>query len=642
MARTAWAGSGAAMNPNQPPTPGAAHRAAEMRVPGSAHARAPFTAPGSRLARFTDHRTIGRQYLALALVAVAIGTLLSLAMRIHLVYPEVAILRHILPEDYLALVTLHGTLMVFFVLTTAPQSGFGNLILPAQIGARRMAFPVLNAIGFWITALALLTLLSSIFVPEGAAISGWTAYPPLSAIAAAGPGQGLGMDLWLASIALFAIAATASSINTLTTILRLRCPGMTWERMPLTVWGWFTASLLSILAFSVLLAALLLLFCDRHAGTSFFIPPGDLVNGALRASRAKGDGNGSPLLWLHLFWFFGHPEVYIAILPGMGLTSMLLANFSRRRVFAYRTMIATTLMIGFLGILVWGHHMFVAGLNPFAGTAFSASTLAIALPAAAKVFSWLATTWGSRPRLATPMLFALGFVSLFITGGLTGPILAQPILDEYLHNTFFVVAHFHLIMAMAGVFGLFSATYYWFPQITQSCTRDGRLRPARLMSERLGRWHFWMTIAGAYVTFLPMHLTGLAGEPRHYAQLTAIPTPAAAHLLASTIPLNKHITYAAIFLASAQILFLYNLIYSYFRGALATSNPWRSTTLEWHPALHLSTHPNAPRRDAERGIIAQSIAAEGEPEPIAVYRAPCEYHPIENSFLPQWLPGPDS
>ena len=268
------------------------------------------------------------------------------------------------------------------------------------------------------------------------------------------------MDLWLVTIALFSIASTVSSINTLTTIIRNRCEGLTWERLPLTVWGWFTAALLSILAFSVLLAAILLLFCDRHPHSGFFLPTGDLVSGVLLHG-----GDGSPLLWLHLFWFFGHPEVYIAILPGMGLTSMVLANFSRRKVFAYRPMIATTLLIGFLGILVWGHHMFVAGLNPFAGTAFSISTIAIAIPASAKVFSWLATTWRSR-RPHHPHALRLGFVSLFITGGLTGPILAQPILDEYLHNTFFVVAHFHLIMAMAGVFGLFAATYYWFPLLT--------------------------------------------------------------------------------------------------------------------------------------------------------------------------------
>jgi cytochrome c oxidase subunit I len=574
----------------------------------------------------TDHRIIGIQYLILALVSVVIGTLLSLLMRIHLVWPTWTLWFHgpILPEDYLALVTIHGTVMLFFVLTTAPQAGFGNLILPAQIGARRMAFPVVNAGSFWLTAFALLVLLSSTFVPGGAAISGWTAYPPLSAIPSAGPGQGLGMDLWLISIALFAIASTASSINTLTTIIRNRCEGMTWERLPLTVWGWFTAALLSIIAFSVLLAAILLLLCDRHAGTSFFLPTGDLVNGVLHHG-----GDGSPLLWLHLFWFFGHPEVYIAILPGMGLTSMLLANFSHRKVFAYRTMIATTLLIGFLGILLWGHHMFVAGLNPFASSAFSISTMAIALPASAKVLSWLATIWRSKPQYTAAMLFSLGFVSLFITGGLTGPILAQPILDEYLHNTFFVVAHFHLIMAMAGVFGLYAATYYWFPLLTATCNH-----PGRLMSQSLGHVHFWCTIIGAYAVFLPMHLTGLAGEPRHYSQLTGIPGPGlpgsgsalspTGVLLAQTIPLNRFITYSAIFLASAQLIFLFNLARSLRKGQFASSNPWQATTLEWHPTMN----PFPP------------IPASHIPE-IAVYRAPCQYEStgFGEKLLPQWTPN---
>jgi cytochrome c oxidase subunit 1 len=577
----------------------------------------PFTAARPRGIFTTDHQTIGRMYLVLALVAVVIGTLLSLLMRIHLVWPEWPLPLHgaILPEDYLALVTIHGTVMLFFVLTTAPQAGFGNLILPAQIGSRSMAFPRLNAASFWLTAAALVTLLSAAFVPGGSAISGWTAYPPLSAVASAGPGQGLGMDLWLGSIALFAVASTMSSINMLVTIVRMRSEGMTWERMPLTVWGWFTAALLSIVAFSVLLAALLLLFCDRHAGTSFFVPAGDLVSGTLHAR-----GNGSPLLWLHLFWFFGHPEVYIAILPGMGLTSMLLANFSRRRVFAYRTMIATTLAIGLLGIMVWGHHMFVAGLNPFAGTAFSVSTIAIAIPASAKVLSWLATVWRSRPRYTTAMLFALGFVSLFITGGLTGPILAQPILDEYLHNTFFVVAHFHLIMAMAGVFGLFAGTYYWFPLITSSPKNPG----GRMMSEGLGKAHFYATFIGAYATFLPMHATGLAGQPRQYSQLTGLgPLTPSGHLLWGLIPLNRFITYAAIFLAAAQLLFLWNLIRSLRSGRMAAANPWRATTLEWCPGL------------AEWPATFDDGVASNQK--LAVYRSPCEYFGRDGeSFRPQW------
>jgi cytochrome c oxidase subunit 1 len=556
----------------------------------------------------THHRNIGFGYLAISLIAVIIGALLSLVMRMHLAWPNWQLPLHgpILPEEYLALVTMHGTLMLFFVLTVAPQSGFGNLILPAQIGTRHMAFPRINAAGMWLTAAALLTLLAAFVVPGGAPIGGWTAYPPLSATSLAGPGQGTGMDLWLASIALFAIATSLSAINTLTTIVKLRCEGMTWQRLPLTVWGWFTAALLSILAFSVLLAAILLLFCDRHLQSGFFLPAQDLVSGVLLQHR----GDGSPLLWLHLFWFFGHPEVYIAILPGMGLTSMVLANFSRRRVFAYRLMIATTLLIGFLGILVWGHHMFVAGLNPFAGTAFSISTMAIAIPASAKVFSWLATTWGSRPRLTTPMLFALGFVSLFITGGLTGPILAQPILDEYLHNTFFVVAHFHLIMAMAGVFGLFCATYYWAPLLFH-----------RTLSEPLGKLHFWATLLGAYSTFLPMHFTGLAAEPRHYAQLNGIAGPSTT-LLQSTLPLQRHITVSAIFLVCAQLPFFLNLLLTLRRPAgtiedPAETNPWQATTMEWAPNA-LSSHPND--------------------QPPIVYRGPSQYSDSGQEFLPQWSP----
>jgi cytochrome c oxidase subunit 1 len=369
---------------------------------------------------------------------------------------------------------------------------------------------------------------------------------------------------------------------------------MTWQRLPLTVWSWLTGAVLMILIMTVLFAAIVLLFCDRHAGTSFFVPANGVINGML--INAHGH-DGSPLLWLHLFWFFGHPVVYIAVLPGMGLASMLLANFSRRRVPAPRLMIYTTLMIGLLGILLWGHHMFVAGLNPFAGSVFAVTTMAIALPSTIKVMSWLATVWRApaavKPR-PIPMLWVLGFVSFFITGGLTGPILAQPILDSYLHNTFFVVAHFHLIMAMAGVFSLFAATYYWFPLMT-----------GRMMNERLGRWHFWLTIVAAYSTFLPMHLTGLAGEPRQYAQLTGIPGPAGV-MLAKLQPMQMHVTGSAFVLAAAQLLFLVNLWRSARNGLVARENPWDATTLEWAP----------------------------EDAALRVVRGPCEYG--ENGALPQW------
>ncbi len=556
-----------------------------------------------RLLFTTDHRHIGLGYLALSLVAVVTGTLLSLLMRLHLTWPDRVLPLHgpILPEEYLALVTMHGTLMLFFVMTVAPQSGFGNLILPAQIGSRRMAFPRLNAAGLWLTGLALLTLLAAFFAPAGAPLSGWTSYPPLSSTPLAGPGQGAGMDLWLASIAVFAVASTMSAINTLTTVIKLRGDGMTWIRLPLTVWAWFTAALLAVLAFSVLLAAILLLVCDRHLHTAFFLPAQEVINGTLLTHK----GDGSPLLWLHLFWFFGHPEVYIAILPGMGLTSMVLANFARRPVFAYRLMIATTLLIGLLGILVWGHHMFVAGLNPFAGSAFAVSSMAIAVPAAAKVLSWMATTWRSRPHFTTPMLWALGFVSLFITGGLSGPILAQPILDEYLHNTFFVVAHFHLIMAMAGAFGLFCAVYYWFPLVFH-----------RRLSERLGRFHFAGTLVGAYATFLPMHLAGLAGEPRHYAQLTGI-SPAANALLARVVPLQTFITWGAFCTVLAQVPFLIAVIRAWRSPPDSDPNPWLATTMEWAPGA-LNT---------------------GDAAPLLTHRGPCHYAEPGaggSAMKPQW------
>jgi cytochrome c oxidase subunit I len=510
----------------------------------------------------TAHRVIGIQYLVLALVAVVIGTLLSLVMRVHLVWPALRLpfWGEMRPEDYLAVMTLHGTLMIFFVLSTAPQGGFANLVLPEQIGARRMALPWLNAASFWGTALALAVLLLGMLVAGGGPISGWTAYPPLSAIAAAGPGQALGMDFWLASLAILSVASLMGAVNVLATILGERCSGLVLLRLPLTVWSWLVNSILILLAFSVLFAAIVLLLCDRHLGTSFFIPAGDLVSGTVFRR-----GDGSPLLWLQLFWFFGHPEVYITILPGMGLISSLVANFSRRPIVGYRMMAATTVLIGLLGLMVWGHHMFVSGMNPYAGTAFAATTMAIAVPGAAEVLIWLATVWGGGLRLTTPMLFALGFVSLFIAGGLTGPLLAQPLLDSYLHNTYFVVAHFHLIMAMAGAFSVFAGVYYWFP-----------LMSGRLMHEGLGKWHFWLTLIGAYSTFLPMHFAGLAGQPRQYSNLMDAASP-----FASLLPLQKGITYAALLLASAQLLFLWNVAWSSRRGRIAQENPWQATTLEW-------------------------------------------------------------
>jgi cytochrome c oxidase subunit 1 len=513
----------------------------------------------------TDHRIIGLQYFFLSLTAVLIGMVLSLLMRIHLVWPalRVPFLGEIKPETYLAFMTMHGTLMVFFVLSTAPLSAFGNLLLPAQIGSRRMAFPLLNMLSLWTTLLSFVVMISALFVTGGGPSAGWTQYPPLSALQAAAPGQGLGMDLWIISIGLFCMASLMSAINFIATTLRLRTKGMTLMRMPLTVWSWFVASILILLAFSVLLAATLLLFSDRHWSTSFFLPAGLMLNGVAVAVKR---GGGSPLLWQHLFWFFGHPEVYIAILPGMGVTSHLISTFSRKRIFGYRAMVFAMLSIGVLGFMVWGHHMFVAGMNPFYVMAFSTLTLVIAVPSGVKTINWLATLWGGRIRFTTPLLFSVGFVSLFITGGLTGPILAQPQVDRYLHDTYFVVAHFHMIMGMAGVFALFAATYFWFPKMFTD----------RLMDERLGRIHFWATFVGAYATFMPMHFLGMAGHPRRYSQLAG-----SADYLQKLLPLQRFITISAIVLIAAQLIFLFNLFRSMRAGKFSGPNPWESTSLEW-------------------------------------------------------------
>jgi len=509
----------------------------------------------------TDHKTIGRGYFFLSLAAVLVGAWLSLLMRIHLVWPHAAIpfLGEIKPENYLAQLTMHGTLMVFFVLSTVPQAGFGTFFLPLQLGVSNMAFPRLMAAGFWTALTSFLVLMAAFVVPGGASGAGWTQYPPLSALASSGPGQGLGTDLWLVSIGLFCLSSLMSAVGFVATTVRHRAPGMTWLRMPLTCWSWFVTSILILLAFGILLAAVVLLMLDRHEGTSFFIPGGLLVSG-----KAIAHSGGSPLMWQHLFWFFGHPEVYIAILPAMGVTSHLLSVFARKPVFGYKAMVGATLAIGALGFMVWGHHMFVSGMNPYAGFAFSTLTTAIAVPSAIKTFNWVATLYRGRIRYATPLLFSAGFVSLFITGGLTGPILAQPALDTYLHDTYFVVAHFHLIMAMAGVFAIFSATYFWFPKMF-----------GRMMNESLGQWHFWITLLGAYATFMPMHLLGIAGHPRRYSELSGV------QYVAAMEPLQKFVTVAAIVTLVGQVIFLVNLFWSMRRGPAAEANPWECSTLEW-------------------------------------------------------------
>lgn len=566
-----------------------------------------------------DHKVIGIQYILLALAAVVVGMTMSVLMRLKLSWPGTkwSILETLFPtgapggvmsaEFYLSLVTMHGTMMVFFVLTTAPQGGFGNYFLPIQIGAEDMAFPFLNMMSFWVTFLGFIVLLSAIFAEGNTTIGawfamlgesawaggsgtvgpigGWTGYAPLSALGkVAGPGQGAGVNLWIISIAIFCVGSLLGALNFITTLLNMRTRGMSLLRMPLPCWAWFTTAVLALLSFPVLLAGGILLLLDRVAGTSFFIPGGLVISDTMVPHTG-----GSPLLWQHLFWFFGHPEVYIAILPGMGATSHILSTFARKPVFGYRAMVFALFAIGMLGFFVWGHHMFMSGMSPYSAIAFSILTLSIGVPSAIKTFNWLGTLWGAKIRFTTPMLFAIGFVSLFVAGGITGLVLGQTSLDFFFHDTYFVTAHFHLVMGVASIFGMFAATYFWFPKMF-----------GRMMSERLGKLHFWITFLGVYAIFVPFHAMGMVGMPRRYSQFDEYT------FLNNTKSLVTFVTIAAIVTVLAQILFYFNFFWSLFMGKKATDNPWEATTLEW-------TTATPPPHDNFAGVLP------------TVYRGPYEF-----------------
>ncbi len=518
-----------------------------------------------------DHKVIGKQYFALALVAVFTGMFLSWLMRLHLAWPRVAIpgLHYLskvgapdnimTPEYYLSLLTMHGTLMIFFVLTNAPFAAFGNYFLPIQIGAEDMAFPRFNMMSFWVTFMAFVVLMSAFFVPDGPPISGWTAYAPLSAVGSdAGPGLGMGQTLWGISIALFCVASLLGALNFIATTLDLRTKGMTLMRMPISTWAWFITSCIALLAFAVLLPACLLLILDRVAGTSFFIPAGLVIS-----DRLQPHSGGSPLLWQHLFWFFGHPEVYIAILPSMGIVSHVLINSMRRPLLSHKVVIGAMLAIATLSYMVWGHHMFVSGMNPFSGLVFSFPTLIITIPATILTLIWLGSLYGSRLQITTASLFALGFISMFVSGGVSGFFLAQPSIDIYLHATYFVVGHFHLVMGVASIFGIFAGTYFWFGKMT-----------GHMLNETLGRIHFWFTFVGAYCIFMPFHYLGMVGNVRRTASFVY-------DYAQPLIPVHRYITIAALITGAAQLIFLFNLIYSRFKGAPAPDNPWNGTSLEW-------------------------------------------------------------
>jgi cytochrome c oxidase subunit I len=518
-----------------------------------------------------DHKMIGKQYMVTALIWALIGMFLSWVMRLQLAYPgqQMPILETFLgryaeggilaPEYYIAMVTMHGTIMIFFVLTAGLIGTYGNFLIPLQIGARDMAFPLINMLSYWTFFLASVIMLLSFFVGSGPAAAGWTSYPPLSVIASAIPGSGAGQTLWLASIGLFIVSSLFGSLNYIVTVVNMRTRGMSFGRMPLTVWSIFIASILGLLAFPVLLAGAIMMLLDKHLATSFFVPDGIYIGGSI----LNFDG-GSPVLWQHIFWFFGHPEVYIVALPALGICSEIIATCARKPLFGYRAMVGSIAAIAFLSFIVWGHHMFVSGMNPFLGSVFVLTTILIAVPSAVKVFNWLATLWRGKIHYTPAMLFAIGLVSLFITGGLTGLFLGNAPIDIQLHDTYFVVAHFHFVMGAAALFGIFAGIYHWFPKMY-----------GRIMNSFWGKVHFWLTFVGIYAIFFPMHFMGTSGVPRRYYAFTEF------EYTMQYGGMNEFITVAALITGAAQLIFLINFFGGMFFGRKSEPNPWRATTLEW-------------------------------------------------------------
>lgn len=525
-----------------------------------------------------DHKMIAKQFLITGIVMGIIGIVMSLLFRMQIAWPEESfkVFSWLLGENfapggvmrndiYLALVTIHGTIMVFFVLTAGLSGTFSNLLIPLQIGARDMASAFMNMLSFWLFFLASVIMLASLFVESGPASAGWTIYPPLSAVEQAIPGSGTGMTLWLISMAIFIAQSLMGSLNYIVTVLNMRTKGMTMTRMPLTVWALFVTAIIGVVSFPVLLSAALLLIFDRSFGTSFFLSDIYLAGEVLHYQ------GGSPVLFEHLFWFLGHPEVYIVILPAMGITSEVLSANARKPIFGYRAMITSILAIAFLSTIVWGHHMFVSGMNPFLGSVFTFTTLLIAIPSAVKAFNYITTIWKGNLQMNPAMLFSIGFVSTFITGGLTGIILGDSTLDINVHDTYFVVAHFHLVMGISALYGMFAGIYHWFPKMY-----------GRMMNKNLGYIHFWVTAVCAYGVFFPMHFIGLAGLPRRYYTNSAFP------MFDDMVDVNVLITMFALIGAAFQLVFLWNFFYSIFYGKKATQNPWRATTLEWTtPVEHI-------------------------------------------------------
>ena len=559
-----------------------------------------------------DHKTIAKQYLITGIIWSIIGISLSVMFRLQLGFPSMKMdfLRPLLgtwidesgkldPDFYLALVTMHGTIMVFFVLTAGLSGTFSNFLIPLQIGARDMASGFLNMLSYWFFFLASVVMFGSLFIETGPAGGGWVVYPPLSALPQAHKGSEFGMTLWLISMALFIVSQLLGGINYITTVINLRTRGMSFSKLPLTIWAFFLTAVLGLISFPVLLSAALLLIFDRSFGTSFYLSE-IYVNG-----EALPNVGGSPILFQHLFWFLGHPEVYIVLLPALGMTSEIIATNSRKPIFGYRAMIASMMGIAFLAFIVWAHHMFVSGMNPFLGSVFMFLTLIIAVPSAVKAFNYITTLWRGNIRFTPAMLFSIGLVSFFISGGLTGIILGNSALDIQLHDTYFVVAHFHLVMGAASAFGLLAGVYHWFPKMF-----------GKMMNEKLGYIHFWLTFIGIYLVFFPMHYVGIAGFPRRYYAFTSYDFTK--NIFAD---MNAFISLAAIFTFAAQWIFIYNFVNSIIRGRRATQNPWKSNTLEW-------TTPIVPGHGNWTGEIP------------AVYRWPYDYSKpgAKEDYIPQNVP----
>lgn len=535
-----------------------------------------------------DHKMIGKQFLVTAIFMACVAVLLSVLFRIQLGWPgeSNSVLSFFLGDTwapngilhrgmYLGLVTIHGTIMVFFVLTGGLSGTFSNLLIPLQVGARDMASGLLNMISYWLFFISSVLMLYSLFIETGPASAGWTIYPPLSVYEETIQGSGAGMTIWLLSMTIFIASSLLGSLNYIVTILNLRTKGMKMTRLPLTIWAFFVTAVLGVLSFPVLVSAVVLMLMDRTLGTSFY------VNDAIVGTEILEQSGGSPILFEHLFWFLGHPEVYIVLLPALGLTSEIVANNSRKPIFGYRAMIGSILAIGFLSFIVWGHHMFITGMNPFLGGVFVFTTLLIAIPSAVKAFNYLTTLWRGNIRFSPAMLFSIGLVSSFVTGGITGIILADSALDIQVHDTYFVVAHFHVVMGLSAIFGMFAGVYHWFPKMY-----------GRMMNSKLGMVHFWLTFICAYGVFFPMHFVGIGGAPRRYYDYSVY-EGFDSNQYGMIMDLNVIISVFAIIGALAQAIFIFNFFYSIRRGQVAVQNPWKGNTLEWTtPVEHI--HGNWP------------------------------------------------